>query len=337
MSDQRRQQSLFEFQDECVPEPDRTASDAAAEAPPPAESPRPNVTQTVYVVDAFSLIFQVFHALPEMTSPSGQPVAAVHGFARDLIDLLEKKKPDFLFCAFDLSEITFRNELFPDYKAGRKEMPADLQLQIPQIRRMVEALGIPVLELAGYEADDVLATVARQAEQAGFDCFLVTSDKDCRQLITERVKMYNIRKDQVLDAAALQADWGIRPDQVVDFQALVGDAVDNVPGIPLIGPKIASELLGKYETLEGVLDHAWEVSGAKRRENLLRGARRPCSAAVWCGWSTTCPWRSIGRPAASAESIRRRWNSCATSSASGGWPTGCDGCQGERRKTACPT
>jgi DNA polymerase-1 len=271
MSDQRRQQSLFEFQDECMPESDRTASDAAAEAPPPAESPRPNVTQTVYIVDAFSLIFQVFHALPEMTSPSGQPVAAVHGFARDLIDLLEKKKPDFLFCAFDLSEITFRNELFPDYKAGRKEMPADLQLQIPQIRRMVEALGIPVLELAGYEADDVLATVARQAEQAGFDCFLVTSDKDCRQLITERVKMYNIRKDQVLDAAALQADWGIRPDQVVDFQALVGDAVDNVPGIPLIGPKIASELLGKYETLEGVLDHAWEVSGDKRRENLLRG------------------------------------------------------------------
>ena len=279
--------SLFAFQDEREPESAPAPSDVPPETPPhrrepplaeplpaepsPADPPCPEVRRTVYLVDAYSLIFQVFHALPEMTSPSGQPVAAVHGFTRDLIDLLEKKKPDYLFCAFDVPGPTFRDELYPEYKAGRKEMPADLQLQIPQIRRMLDALGIPVLELPGYEADDVLATVARRAEQAGFDCVLVTSDKDCRQLITERVKMYNIRKDQVLDAAALQADWGIRPDQVVDFQALVGDSVDNVPGIQLIGPKIASELLGKYETLEGVLDHAGEVSGDKRRANLLAG------------------------------------------------------------------
>ena len=253
------------------PPPSRPSLSRPSPSRHAAELPRPEVRRTVYLVDAFSLIFQVFHALPEMTSPSGQPVAAVHGFTRDLIDLLEKKKPDYLFCAFDVSGPTFRDELYPEYKAGRKEMPADLQLQIPQIHRMLDALGIPVLELPGYEADDVLATVARRAEQAGFDCVLVTSDKDCRQLITERVKMYNIRKDQVLDAAALQADWGIRPDQVVDFQALVGDSVDNVPGIQLIGPKIASELLGKYETLEGVLDHASEVSGDKRRANLLAG------------------------------------------------------------------
>jgi DNA polymerase-1 len=285
MSDHRRQQ-VFPFQDERESESGATPSDVPPDAPPlvespleelppaepaPAEPPCPDVRRTVYLVDAFSLIFQVFHALPEMTSPSGQPVAAVHGFTRDLIDLLEKKKPDYLFCAFDVPGPTFRDELYPEYKAGRKEMPADLQLQIPQIRRMLDALGIPVLGVPGYEADDVLATVARRAEQAGLDCVLVTSDKDFRQLITERIKMYNIRKDQVLDAAGLQADWGIRPDQVVDFQALVGDSVDNVPGIQLIGPKIASELLGKYETLEGVLDHASEVSGDKRRANLLAG------------------------------------------------------------------
>lgn len=276
MSDRCRQQVLFEFQDEREPESTPAPSDVQPHAPPsaepsPAEPIRPEVRRIVYLVDAYSLIFQVFHALPEMTSPSGQPVAAVHGFTRDLVDLLEKKKPDYLFCAFDVAGITFRDELYPEYKAGRQEMPADLQLQVPPIRRMLEALGIPVLELPGYEADDVLATVARRAERAGFDCYLVTGDKDCRQLITEQVKMYNIRKDQVFDAAALQADWGIRPDQVVDFQALVGDSVDNVPGIPLIGPKIASELLGKYETLEGVLDHASEVSGDKRRANLLAG------------------------------------------------------------------
>ena len=267
MSDHRRQQALFSLDDDRQQEGNEPLPSAQPEAAPPDPNDRPKV----YVVDAFSLIFQVFHALPEMTSPSGQPVAAIHGFARDLIDLLEKKKPDFFFCAFDASEATFRDELFPQYKAGRAEMPADLKLQIPHIRRIVEALGIPALELAGYEADDVLATVARRADALGFDCYLVTSDKDCRQLITERVKMYNIRKDQVFDAAALEADWGIRPDQVVDFQALVGDSVDNVPGVALIGPKIAAELLRKYETLEGVLDHAWEVSGDKRRENLLQG------------------------------------------------------------------
>ncbi|MCU0875085.1 MAG: DNA polymerase I, partial [Pirellulaceae bacterium] len=261
MSDRRRQQR-FEFQDEREPASVPALSDGQPETPPfvappsveppAAEPPAADVRRTVYLVDAYSLIFQVFHALPEMTSPSGQPVAAVHGFTRDLIDLLEKKKPDYLFCAFDVPGPTFRDELYPEYKAGRKEMPADLQLQVVPLRRMLDALGIPVLELPGFEADDVLATVARRAEQAGFDCVLVTSDKDCRQLISERVRMYNIRKDQVFDAAALQADWGIRPDQVVDFQALVGDSVDNIPGVQLIGPKIASELLGKYETLEGV-------------------------------------------------------------------------------------
>jgi len=248
-------------------------ADPAATEPYAAElaSRGSPLRRTVYLVDAYSLIFQVFHALPEMTGPNGQPVAAIHGFARDLVDLLEKKKPDFLFCAFDAPGATFRDELFSAYKAGRREMPADLQLQIPQIRRMLDALGIPVLEMAGYEADDVLATVARRAEQAGHDCYVVTSDKDCRQLITERVKVYNIRKDQVFDAAALHEEWGVRPDQVVDFQSLVGDMIDNVPGIPLIGPKIARELLSKYDTLEGVLEHAGEVSGRKRRENLLKG------------------------------------------------------------------
>ena len=179
--------------------------------PPSAEPPAPDVHRTVYLVDAYSLIFQVFHALPEMTSPSGQPVAAVHGFTRDLIDLLEKKKPDYLFCAFDVPGPTFRDELYPEYKAGRKEMPADLQLQVAPIRRMLDALGIPVLELPGYEADDVLATVARRAEQAGFDCVLVTSDKDCRQLISERVRMYNIRKDQVFDCGGTASGLGNSP------------------------------------------------------------------------------------------------------------------------------
>jgi DNA polymerase I len=228
------------------------------------------VDQTVWVIDAHSLIHQVFHALPEMTSPKGEPVGAVFGFTRDLLYLLEQKRPDYLFCAFDLPGKTFRHAMYTEYKIQRVEMPDDLVPQIPAIRRVIAALGIPALDCESYEADDVLATVARRTEQQGGQCFLVTGDKDCRQLITERVKVFNIRKDEVFDAKALQAEWGIAPGQVVDFQALVGDSVDNVPGVPLIGPKLARQLLEQYGTLEAVLDHAGDVPGAKRQENLRK-------------------------------------------------------------------
>ncbi|MBI2826997.1 MAG: DNA polymerase I [Planctomycetia bacterium] len=229
---------------------------------------------TVYAVDANSLIFQVFHAIPEMTSPRGEPVNAVFGFTRDLMYLLEKKRPDYLFCTFDMAGPTFRHDLFADYKVHRAEMPDELAPQFPAIRRMIDALAIPILELPSYEADDILATIARLTEEAGGECVLVTGDKDCRQLIGDRVKVYNVRKDYMYDAAALAVDWGVRPDQVVDFQALVGDAVDNVPGVPLIGPKIAQELLAKYETLEGIFSHAAEIAGTKRRENIVSGQQQ---------------------------------------------------------------
>jgi len=269
MSKQPRQRTLIGFDDEIAECPD---GDRATEpADQPAQASAPSADVTVYVVDAYALIFQVFHALPEMTGPAGQPVGAVHGFIRDMVDLLEKKSPDYLLCAFDLPGDTFRDERYAEYKADRSEMPEDLQPQIPNIRRVLEAMGIPCLECPGYEADDVLATVARTAEQEGMQCYVVTSDKDCRQLITDRVKIYNIRKDSVFDAPALMEAWGVRPDQVVDFQSLVGDKVDNVPGVPLIGPKIAAELLQKYDTLDRVLEHAEEVSGKKRRENLMNG------------------------------------------------------------------
>jgi DNA polymerase-1 len=220
----------------------------------------------VYVIDAHSLIFQVFHALPEMTSPRGEHVGAVFGFVRDMLDLIEKKKPDALLCAFDLSGPTFRNEMFHGYKADRGEMPDELAVQIPKIYEVLQALAVPILSCEGYEADDVLATVARLCDEAGANCYLVSGDKDCRQLITDRVAVYNIRKNQVFDAAALRADWGIGPDQVVDFQALVGDAVDNVPGVPGIGAKTAQALLDTYGTLDNLLERAAEIPGAKGKK-----------------------------------------------------------------------
>ncbi|MEO1974092.1 MAG: DNA polymerase I, partial [Pirellulaceae bacterium] len=192
--------------------------------------------KTVLVVDAHGLIYQVFHAMPDMSGPAGQPVGAIHGFIRDVLDLIEKHSPDLLFCAFDHSEVTFRNEIFPGYKQSRDSMPEDLQVQIPCIHRMLDALGVGSLILPGFEADDILATVARTVSDSGGNCVLVTNDKDCRQLIGPNVRIFNIRKELYFAAEELEQDWGVRPEQVVDFQALVGDAVDDVPAVPLIGP-----------------------------------------------------------------------------------------------------
>ena len=225
--------------------------------------------KTVYVIDAHSLIYQVFHALPEMTSPAGLPVAAVHGFLGDVANLLEQRKPTYLFCAFDHPGDTFRHDLYPEYKEQRESMPDDLRTQIPIIEQLLDALGVPALTCPQFEADDILATVAAIVRQQGGECVLVTGDKDCRQLIDDRVRILNIRKGEFFDARALWDVWGVTPAQVVDYQALVGDPTDNVPGVPLIGPKLARDLLQKFGTLEGVLAHAGELSGTKRRENLM--------------------------------------------------------------------
>ncbi|MDX1964382.1 MAG: DNA polymerase I [Pirellulales bacterium] len=225
--------------------------------------------KTVWGIDSMSLIFQVFHAVPEMTSPQGLPVNAVFGFTRDLFAILEQKRPDYLFCAYDLDGPTFRHELYAPYKQNRSDMPPDLIPQIAMIRRVLETLEIPILELAGYEADDLLATLARRVEAAGGECVLVTADKDYRQLITDRVRLYSMRKNQYFDAAMLLTEWGVAPGQVIDYQVLVGDAVDNIPGVPLIGPKIATELLQKYGTLENIFANAHALTGEKRKQNLL--------------------------------------------------------------------
>ncbi len=283
------QQDLFAWDVEAAPLPENSTQPANSPAVqgtqssptielammiPPEDAPieiKPLGQSKVWAVDAMSLIFQVFHAVPEMTSPAGQPVNAVFGFTRDILSILEQKKPDYLFVAFDLSEPTFRHDMFPNYKGQRSEMPADLIPQIPLIRRMLQVLDIPILEHPRYEADDLLATLAHQVDDAGGECVLVTADKDYRQLITERVKLYNMRKNQSVDTAVLLEEWGIRPDQVVDYQTLVGDPVDNVPGVPLIGPKIAKELLQQFDTLDNIFANIDKVAGAKRKENLTNG------------------------------------------------------------------
>ena len=217
----------------------------------------------VMVLDAHGIIYQVFHTMRDMIGPKGQPTGAAYGFTRDVIGLLLKFEPDAVFCAFDMPGSTFRHEIYAGYKANRPPMPEDLRPQMIYVRQILEGLCVPRLESERYEADDILATAARRAAEAGGDVILVTSDKDARQLITDHVLLYNLRKESLYGADELKADWGIRPDQVIDFQTMVGDSTDNIPGIPLIGPKSAAELLSRYDTLEGVFQHAGEIKGKK--------------------------------------------------------------------------
>jgi DNA polymerase-1 len=225
----------------------------------------------IYVIDSYALIYQLFFALPPMSGPSGQPIGAIHGYVRDIVELIESKSPTHVIAVFDPSGKVFRHEFYPEYKANRDPMPDDLRNQIPNIKRMLDAMGIARLEVPNFEADDVMATVAQQIDQAGGKGFLVTSDKDCRQLISDNVKMYNIRKDALFDADDLMETWGVRPEQVVDFQSLVGDSVDNVPGVQQIGPKTATALLAEFGDLEGVLENAHTVKAKNRREKLMHG------------------------------------------------------------------
>src|SRR5262249_58360346 len=207
-----------------------------------------------------------------MTSPSGLPTNALFGFTRDML-FLRTQRPEYLVCAFDRSDKTFRNTISADYKAHRAPMPDDLRLQIPLIHKVLSALSIPVLAHEDYEADDILATVAKVGAARGLDVWVCTSDKDCRQIIDDRIKLFNLRKKADLATAEfgrkeLLADWGITPEQVVDLQTLVGDSVDNVKGVPGIGVKTAARLLQQFGTLENLLTHVEEVPGAKKQDNL---------------------------------------------------------------------
>jgi DNA polymerase-1 len=224
---------------------------------------------TFYILDAFSLIFQVFHAIQApMSGPVGQPTQAVFGSFRDLLNLLKNRKPDYIAAAFDGEGPVFRSELFTEYKAQRKEMPQDLQPQIPVIRRLYGAFNVPVLVYEGMEADDVIATLARRGEERGLDVYICSADKDARQLLSDQIKIFNVRKNQVFDAATLQQDWGVTPGQVIDLLALSGDSVDNVPGVPGIGIKTGAKLLQEYGDLETILANASKVAGAKKQQNL---------------------------------------------------------------------
>jgi len=244
------------------------AAISARNSGPPDSGPE-CMTDTLYIVDVFSLMFQVFHGIPMMTSPDGLPTNAVFGFTRDLIGILRNETPSHLVCAMDSPGPGVRNDIYSEYKANREALPEDLRPQIPMIADVMAGLRIPAMRHDGWEADDVIATLTRQAVESDMSVRIVSNDKDLRQLLGPRVQIFNVRKQQFLDADDLMREWGVRPNQVIDYQSLVGDSVDNVPGVPLVGPKKARDLLERFGTLDDVLAHADEAPGKKLRENLV--------------------------------------------------------------------
>ncbi len=223
--------------------------------------------EKLYLIDAFSLIFQVFHAIPQMTSPAGLPTNALFGFTKDMLFIRRERTPTHLVVCFDLPGKTFRDEMYAEYKAQRAPMPDDLQLQMPLIEQMLEAMRIPVVKMERFEADDLIATLADAGAKHGMDVHICSSDKDCRQLLSNKIHVFNLRKQIVYNATSLFEDWGVRPEQVVDFQTLVGDSVDNVPGVEGVGPKTATKYLQEYGTVENLIAHIDDLKG-KKKENL---------------------------------------------------------------------
>jgi DNA polymerase-1 len=253
----------------------------AAEKPVAAKAPakNPGKGDHVFLVDGSSYIFRAYHALPPLNRKSdGLQVNAVLGFCNMLWKLLrdmpEDNRPTHLAIIFDKSEITFRNKLYPDYKAHRPPAPDDLIPQFALIRDAVRAFDLPCLEQGGFEADDLIATYARIAGERGATTTIVSSDKDLMQLVTDKVVMYDTMKDRRIGIAEVIEKFGVPPEKVVEVQALAGDSTDNVPGVPGIGIKTAAQLIVEYGDLEQLLFRAGEIKQPKRREALIENAEK---------------------------------------------------------------
>ncbi|PWC94998.1 DNA polymerase [Azospirillum sp. TSO5] len=226
----------------------------------------------MYLVDGSGFIFRAFHALPMLTRPDGTPVNAVLGFSNMLLKLLADAKAEAVAVVFDSKRLNFRNEFYPDYKAHRPEPPEELKPQFALIREATEAFCLPCLELEGFEADDLIATYARLAQEAGRQVTIVSSDKDLMQLVRPGVGMFDPMKNKSIGPDEVFEKFGVPPEKVVDVQALAGDSVDNVPGVPGIGVKTAAQLITEYGDLEALLANAEKIKQPARRQKLIEFA-----------------------------------------------------------------
>jgi DNA polymerase-1 len=226
------------------------------------------VTNEVYLVDGSAYIYRAYHAVAPLSNSEGMPTHAVFGFLNILRRLIKEKEPHYLAVAFDMRGPVFRHEIYPEYKANRPPMPEDLVVQIPYIKELVRAMNIPCFETQGIEADDIIASAARLLSRQGHKVVVVSGDKDLLQLVDEHVVMWDPMKQKVMDSAAVEEKYHVRPEQLLDCYSLMGDSSDNVPGVPGVGPKTAEKLINQHGTLEGVYEALDTMKKSKLKERL---------------------------------------------------------------------
>jgi len=232
------------------------------------------MTATLLLVDAYSMIYRAFYAIRQLTGQYGQPVNAIYGCTKMVRKYLAEHRPTHCAVVFDLGPPRQRLVVLPSYKAQRPPTPPDLEEQLPAIRDILSALRLTVVERDGEEADDIIATLAGRTDQAGQSVLIASNDKDFAQLVTDRVRLLRSgeKLDQIFDAGAVQAKYGVLPSQIVDLFSLVGDSVDNIPGVPGVGEKTATVLLRQFHDLDQLLARVAEIERPKLRETLLSHA-----------------------------------------------------------------
>ncbi|MFC1601382.1 DNA polymerase I [Candidatus Sumerlaeota bacterium] len=224
----------------------------------------------LYLVDGHSQMFRAFYAVRRLSNASGLPTNMIFGFVQILQRLLKEYNPERLVVTFDLPVPTFRHQLYPEYKANRPPAPEDFGVQVPYVKALLEAFGVPIVQREGFEADDVIGTLARQASQAGDEVFILSSDKDLFQLIDERVKLINMKgsRIEVVDRERVREKLGVWPEQMLDYLGMAGDSVDNIPGIPGVGPKTGAKLLEQFGSMDAMYERLEEIPSAKQREKI---------------------------------------------------------------------
>ncbi len=209
-----------------------------------------------FLIDATAFCYRAHYAIKELTTSSGRPTNAIYGFILILNKIIKEETPDLVGVAFDLKAPTFRHKKFKDYKAHRPPMPDELIKQMPTIKEVVKGYNIPLFEKEGYEAEDIIATIAKDLVRKGIEVYIVTGDKDILQLVSKNIKVYNTHKEGLIyDKEKVEEKYGVAPDKVIEVMALMGDKTDNIPGVSGIGIKTAQKLIKKYKTLENLLDN----------------------------------------------------------------------------------
>ena len=228
-------------------------------------SPRP----CLYMVDGSAYIYRAFHAIRGLSNSKGLPTNAVFGFTRMLIKLMKEREPQHVAIFFDAKGPTFRHEIYVDYKANRAAMPDEMAMQLPYIKKVTAGFNLPVIEMSGFEADDLIGTYARLAAESGFDVVMVTGDKDFMQLVDEHVTIWDPMKDQVIDKASIAGTYMLEPLQLIDMMGFCGDTADNVPGVPGIGPKTALALIQQFGCMESLYERIEEITARKQKDKLI--------------------------------------------------------------------